>query len=213
MTRHWLYLLLILIVLVLIPFLLWGDRLEAMMVLDPETGRFGGIPMHAGLAGALLIVADIFLPIPKTAVMVGLGILFGPVLGTLYSLAGSMAASLIAYGLGRWLGRPIAERWMAGDFERSERLFRRHGELIVVGSRWIPVLVEVIPVVAGVNRMSIKRFTVAAFIGSVPHCAVFCTLGYLGSDMPVLTLVVSAIAPLLFWFLAVRMGWLKRFEA
>ena len=212
MIRHWLYLLLILVVMVLVPFLLWGDRLEEMMVLDRETGRFGGIPMHAGLAGALLIIADIFLPIPKTAVMVGLGILFGPVIGTLYSLLGSMAASLIAYGLGRWLGRPIAARWMEGDFERGERIFRRHGELIVVASRWMPVLVEVVPVVAGVNRMPLARFTIAAFIGSLPNCAVFAVLGHLGSDMPVLTLVVSAVAPLLLWFLAVRMGWLKRFE-
>lgn len=210
--RRWLLWLALLIVLVIVPFLIWGDELETMMVLDPETGRFGGIPLHAGLAGAILIVADIVLPIPKTAIMVGLGILFGPVVGTLYALAGSMAASIIAYGLGRWLGRPVAERWFDNDFDRSERLFERHGALIVVGSRWMPVLVEVVPIVAGVNRMSFSRFTIAAFIGSLPNCAVFCTLGYLGSDMPVLTLVVSAIAPLVLWFLAVRLGLMKRFE-
>lgn len=210
--RNWILWLALLIVLIIVPFILWGDTLEAMMVLDRETGRFGGIPLHAGLVGILLIIADIFLPIPKTAVMVGLGILFGPLIGTLWSLAGSMAASIIAYALGRWLGRPVAERWFDGDFQRSERLFKRHGELIVVGSRWMPVLVEVVPVVAGVNRMSFSRFSIAAFIGSLPNCAVFATLGYLGSDMPVLTLIVSAIVPLLLWFLAVRMGLLKRLE-
>ena len=212
MDKRWLLWLTLLFVLVIVPFLIWGDELEAMMVLDRETGRFGGIPLHAGLAGALLIIADIVLPIPKTAIMVGLGILFGPVVGTLYALAGSMAASIIAYGLGRWLGRPVVERWFDSDFDRSERLFKRHGALIVVGSRWMPVLVEVVPIVAGVNRMSFARFTIAAFIGSVPNCAVFSTLGYFGSEMPVLTLVVSAIAPLVLWFLAVRLGLMKRFE-
>ena len=66
--------------------------------------------------------------------MAGLGIVYGPVIGTAYALAGSLIASTLAYGIGRYLGRPLVQRWLGGELERGEVLFERHGGWIVAGA-------------------------------------------------------------------------------
>ena len=144
--------------------------------------------------------------------MAGLGILYGPLIGTLYALAGAVLASVLAYGIGLVLGRPLAQRWMGSELERGQRTFARHGGLIVAGSRWMPILSEVIPVVAGVNRMHFPTFAIATVIGSLPHSAVFVTLGHIGSEAPLWTLVISAVIPLALWFVADRAGWTRQLK-
>ncbi|MEM7212334.1 MAG: VTT domain-containing protein [Pseudomonadota bacterium] len=199
-----------LIVLVLVPFVLWGEHLEAILTIDAAQEQFGATGLHGGLTGILLIVADVFLPIPRSAVMSGLGILYGPVMGTVYALIGSLIASTLAYGIGRWLGRPLVQRWMGAELDRGEALFAKHGGWIVAISRWLPVLAEVIPVVAGVNRMSLPVFLLAVLVGALPNCAVFATLGHLGADEPVLTVIISAFIPIALWLLAVWTGLTRR---
>ena len=60
-------------ILVLIPFLIWGDGFEHRLGLAGAIDwlrRYGG---WAWAAGVLLLVSDLFLPIPATAVMAALG--------------------------------------------------------------------------------------------------------------------------------------------
>src|SRR6185369_16459298 len=51
--------------------------------------------------GVLLLVADIWLPIPSSIIMTANGALFGVPLGTLLSITGSVGASLVGFGMGR----------------------------------------------------------------------------------------------------------------
>ena len=74
--------------LVIIPFLIWGDGLEhSLAALDAEQWRkrFGA---WAWAVGIVLLMADLVLPIPATAVMTALGILYGPLLGGLLAAGG-----------------------------------------------------------------------------------------------------------------------------
>ncbi len=209
MSRFWL-IPLILAVFVIVPFAIWGDRIEAMIAVDPESGSLGASGMHAGLAGILLLVSDLFLPIPTTSIIAGLGILYGPLLGTVFALTGAMLAALTGYALGRIAGRPLALRWLGEHLDTGERAFARHGGWIVAASRWMPVLPEVISVSAGISRMPLPAFLLAAFCGALPHCALFAIIGHLGAAAPVWTIAISALIPLVLWFIADRAGWMRK---
>ena len=209
MSRFWLIPVL-LILMVVVPFLLWGEYLESLLTLEGARDVFGSGTMHAGLVGIALLVSDLFLPIPTTSIIAGLGIVYGPFLGTVYAIAGSMLAACVGYWLGRYLGRPFAQRWLGSQLEAGERAFARYGGWIVAASRWMPVLPEVISVCAGISRMPFPAFLVAAFCGSLPHCAVFATIGHLGAGTPVWTVLISALIPIVLWFLAAWAGLTRR---
>lgn len=212
MSRFWLVPL-ILALFVIVPFAIWGERIESMITVNPETGALGTSGIHAGLAGILLLISDLFLPIPTTAILSGLGILYGPLVGTGFGLVGSMLAALVGYGLGRVAGRPLAQRWLGAHLSTGERAFRRHGGWIVAASRWMPVLPEVISVSAGISRMPLFAFLFAAFCGALPHCAVFAIIGHLGAGTPAWTLAFSALIPIILWFIADRAGLMQRLGA
>lgn len=203
MWRFWL-IPLVLAVLVVGPFLIWGDDLVAIFAPGSAGGALDAGGSRVWLVAVGLLVADLFIPIPTTSVVAALGIVYGPVVGAAIGVAGTSLAASIGYGIGRFLGRPIAARFIGDAMAGGERVFRRHGGWIVAGSRWMPVLPEVVSVVAGVSRMRFTAFILSALCGVVPFCAVFATVGHLGAERPVLTLTLSALAPLMLWWIVRR---------
>ena len=201
-----------LIVFVVVPFLIWGDQLAILWMQDPATGELSaGRGVFWAIAIGML-VADIFIPIPTTSVIAALGIVYGPFLGAAIGVVGTMLAALLGWAIGRFLGRPIAAKLIGDAMGGGERTFARYGGWIVALSRWAPVLPEVVSVVAGVSRMKLWPFFLAAACGVIPFCAAFAMVGHLGAGEPIWTLVISAVAPFALWWLARRTGLTKRFE-
>jgi uncharacterized membrane protein YdjX (TVP38/TMEM64 family) len=163
----------------------------------------------AGVAGITLLVADILLPIPSTLVMSALGLTYGPLVGGLYAATGSALAGLIAYGLSRWLGRPLALR-LAGEagLREGEGFFATGGAWLVACSRCLPILPEAVACLAGLNRMPFRTFLLAVLCGSLPMGFVFAAIGALGQDEPAWALALSVVVPALLWLGARR--WMRR---
>ena len=209
MSRFWL-IPLILAVFVIVPFAIWGDTFESFYRMEFHSALRSEPGPLSGLIAIALLVADIVLPIPTTSVISILGIVYGPLIGTGFAVVGSMFAALIGYGLGRIAGRPLALRWLGDHLNTGERAFARHGGWLVAASRWMPVLPEVISVSAGISRMPLPAFLLAAFCGALPHCALFAIIGHLGAAAPVWTIAISALIPLALWFIADRAGWMRK---
>jgi uncharacterized membrane protein YdjX (TVP38/TMEM64 family) len=151
-----------------------------------------------------LLLADLVLPIPATAVMSALGFIYGPLLGGLVGSAGSILAGALGYGLCRAAG-PRAARRLLGEhgLEQGRRLASGTGLWLVVLSRWLPVFPEVVACMAGLTRMPAPTFLAALACGSIPLSFAFAAVGHAGLDHPGLALALSAIAPPALWF-AVR---------
>jgi uncharacterized membrane protein YdjX (TVP38/TMEM64 family) len=197
-------------ILVALPFALWGETVEAWLSIDGATEWMRGYGGWAWAVGLALIAADIFLPIPATAVMAALGVIYGPLAGGALSAFGSIIAGLTGYGLCRLIGPRLAER-LAGarGMSHARRLFDRWGGWLVAASRWLPVLPETVAFLAGLVRMPFWRFTAALICGAVPLGFAYAAIGALGAEAPVLTLAIAALAPLGLWaaarpFLAVK---------
>lgn len=191
-------------VLFLIPFLIWGDALEAMFSEDGAAVWLGRYGLWAWAVGIGLLMADLLLPVPGTVIMSALGFIYGPVVGGLVAATGSFLAGAFGYGLCRLLGRRAALRLLGEkDLARGEQLFSNVGGWLVVLSRWLPLFPEVIACMAGLTRMPAAKFLLALACGSVPLGFAFAAVGHAGLEHPTLAIVLSALLPPLLW-LAVR---------
>lgn len=186
--------------LVLIPFFIWGDQL--MVMFDATAARMWiqNYGPWGWLAVIGVLVSDLFLPIPATGVMSAAGYVYGPWVGGVISCAGSLLAGLLAYVLCRVFGRRAAE-WLAGaeGLNENERLFARSGPWLVILSRWLPVLPEVVACLAGIGRMPLRLFFVALVCGTVPMAFTYAAVGSLFDSEPGWALALSIILPVLLW--------------
>lgn len=194
---------------ILVPFALWGEHFDAVFSLEGSKAWISQHGSWAWLAGILLLVSDIVLPVPSTVVMSAMGLIYGWFVGGLLASAGSFLAGLTAYFACRWLGRPAA-LWLAGEesLRRGEELFSRRGGWLVALSRWMPVLPEAIACLAGLVKMNLRTYLISLTCGSLPVGFAFAAIGALGKTSPEVAVLLSAVLPIMLWFGAQR--WLKR---
>lgn len=150
-------------------------------------------------AGIALIWADLVLPIPQTAVIAALGIIYGTLIGGLLGSLGLITGGLLGYGLMLTSARRFAQRFAGpGSLRRMESLFDRGGAWAIVLTRSLPYSIpEVMVFLAGLAGMPMRKFIAALTIGSVPTAFAFAGIGAGWADQPILALVVSYVLPIL----------------
>jgi len=103
----------------------------------------------------------------------------------LVSTFANLTGSIIAYEIGKYLGRGFIERY--GKYvllnmkhvELVERWFDRYGSLTVLFSRMLPVVRTVNALPAGIGKMNFPKFCLYTFIGSIPWNLALVFVGYL----------------------------------
>ena len=78
---------------VLIPFAIWGEALTETFSQEGSVAWLESYGNWAIFMGIVLLISDLFLPIPATVVMAALGFLYGPFWGGIISSAGSWVRS------------------------------------------------------------------------------------------------------------------------
>src|ERR1700675_3224663 len=132
-----------------------------------------------GYAGIVLLMAieSACIPLPSEIIMPFSGYLVYTGRFNLWAVGvagafGCVLGSLVAYWVGMYGGRPLIEKYgkyvliSHHDLDLADRWFARFGEIIVFGSRLLPVIRTFIAFPAGVARMNLKRFIVYTFLGS-----------------------------------------------
>ena len=187
----------------MIPFLIWEEFFTTMFSGEELVAWLRARGPFGWLAGILLLVGDLFLPIPGTAVMAGLGYIYGTWVGGIVSAAGSFLAGMLGYGLCRGFGQGIAHK-LAGaeDLAKGERLFARSGGWMVALSRCLPLLPEVIACLAGLARMPLGKFSLALACGAIPVGFIFAGIGKLGEQSPALAIGLSVVIPPVLWLIS-----------
>jgi uncharacterized membrane protein YdjX (TVP38/TMEM64 family) len=149
--------------------------------------------------GIALIWADLVLPIPQTAVIAALGIIYGTLLGGLLGSVGLITGGLLGYGLMFTSARRFAQRFAgARSLRKMEGLFDRGGVWAIVLTRSLPYSIpEAMALLAGLAAMPVPKFTAALTIGSVPTAFAFAAIGAGWADQPILALAVSYVLPIL----------------
>ena len=199
--RRFLFLMILLGLLVLVPFAIWGEGMETLWTVA-ELESFGH---WAWLVGMALLVSDLVVPLPSTVVMSALGYVYGIAVGGLFAFLGAMGSALLGYGLSRWIGESVAVRLTGKEgLEAGRDLFTRYGAWVVALSRCLPVMAEVMACLAGMTRMPWRRFVLASMAGCLPMGFAFAAVGHLGADSPGVAMAVSLLAPPVLWWFARR---------
>jgi uncharacterized membrane protein YdjX (TVP38/TMEM64 family) len=181
-------------------YLAWGERFEELLAGEAARSRLDSFGPWTPAAAILLMVSDVVLPIPTTAVIAALGMLYGPWVGGLIGAAGSFLAGAAGYGLCRVLGERAA-RFLLGSaaFERARGFFGTAGGWLVALSRWMIILPEMVSCLAGLARMPAGRYFAALACGSMPLGFAYGAIGAYGNQRPLLALAASAAVPVLLW--------------
>lgn len=199
---------LVMVALVVLPFVLFGEPLEQLarsVIADPSSR------LMAGLAGALLLAADIVLPVPSTIVISGLGALLGGLAATLLATVGLTLGCAAGYGLGRRLGHDFAERAMgAADFAFLSDRLDRYGVLILALCRPVPVLAEASVIAAGVAGLSAGKVLTVTTLANIGFAAVYAALGAAADTGAGLLTAVGASIGVPLAGLLVAQAWKRR---
>lgn len=141
----------------------------------------------AGGAGWLVFVLGYSLlalvPAPKGAMTALGGLFFGWVTGAALALAGALIGAVLAFEIGRRLGREAVDRLLRGRLARVDGLLDRHGFGAVVAVRLVPVLpYTVVNYASGVTRLRRRDYVLGTALGMVPGSLAYSALGAWGTD-------------------------------
>ena len=157
---------------------------------------------YIGIAVLIGLINLHLLPVPTQLVLCLVGFLVGQgqfafVLVLLASTVGAVAASLVLYYLGAWIGEEklhqIVKRFerfkllFVADLERASAVFSRHGGKAILVGHLFPGVGAMISIPAGIKRMSLfGRFMIYTILGCLVWNGGFIFLGLmLGSNWPV----------------------------
>jgi uncharacterized membrane protein YdjX (TVP38/TMEM64 family) len=173
----------------LVPFLVFGTRLDHLVAdwLDPRPTAFWLATAEIGI-----LAIDFLLPVPSSVVATlggaELGLLTGTLCGWLGMTAGAAA--------GWWLGRVAGGRSLAGlaaeerlALERQRELL---GPLLVVVSRPLPLVAEAAAILAGSTAMPLAKFLPAAAAGNLAVAFAWSLAGAVGARADAMQWVLLA---------------------
>jgi membrane protein DedA with SNARE-associated domain len=142
-----------------------------------------GVISTMGYSGIVLLMAieSACIPLPSEIIMPFAGFLVykGELVLWLVALAGAVGCvvgSIPAYYVGMLGGRPLVEKYgkyillSKHDLDLADRLFAKHGEIIIFVARMLPAVRTFIAFPAGVVRMNMSKFIIYTFVGSFIWC-------------------------------------------
>jgi phospholipase D1/2 len=123
----------------------------------------------APLAVLAAYVVGSLVVIPLTLMIAATVLVFGPLLGGVYAMTGSVLAAAVTYGLGRMFGRETVRRFAGSRLDRLSRALGRRGILAVVTVRILPVApFTVVNLAAGASHIALRDFVLGTVIGLAP---------------------------------------------
>jgi len=180
-----------------------AEALGVPLLTDPMPALKAAGPL-AGVIGVALLIADVVLPVPSSLVMIAHGALFGVWIGTLLSMIGSVGCSLAGFAMGR-AGRDTVRRFVTdAEYARASRLLDRWGMAGIVATRPVPILAEVMSIIAGTTpAMSWWQITISSIAGCLPPAIAYAIAGHMATKTIGAIWVFSALmlmSATMWWF-------------
>lgn len=191
----------------------WWLQHPEINLFTPDS--FRQLVKSLGLLGPLVYISVLALsvvisPVPSAPLAVVAGAIWGSTLAGIYSVIGGFIGSLIAYFLGRTLGRSAVK----GLTGKAIYFSKRRGEVylgwLIFITRLLPVLsFDLISYGAGITGISLPIYATATLLGMIPSTFL---LTYMGSAFTVQMPVAVALA-VIFLIVLIALPWgIKRYN-
>jgi uncharacterized membrane protein YdjX (TVP38/TMEM64 family) len=146
-----------------------------------------------------LLAADIFLPVPSSAVITYGGGKLGIAVGAVVAWIGLSLGSIAGFWLARIFGHALVARLCEpADMARLNHFTQHHGVSALVLTRALPILAEACVLLLGASRQSWGQFLPALLISNALLALVYAACGQYfrdGSAFPI-AIVASGALPL-----------------
>jgi uncharacterized membrane protein YdjX (TVP38/TMEM64 family) len=116
--------------------------------------------------------------IPGAVMTIAAGLAFGMWWGAIWSLVGANAGAIVAFGAGRFLGRPFVERTMGVRLRQLLNRLERNGFYLTLYLRLVPLIpYNAFNLLAGASPIRFKDYLWASVVGMIPGTVLFALLG------------------------------------
>ncbi len=171
-----------------------------------ERGPLGVVVFILAMAASVL-----FAPVPNAPIFIVAGLAWGPVLGTVYCMAGLTLGSAAAFWVSRRFGRRHLPKLIGKkSAARLDGLVEDMGAKVVFWTRIMPgVNFDWISFVAGMTSVPFRTFILFSFLGMIPPTAITVAMGDQLGRNPLISIALGGI-----WVLAILASgayfWLRR---
>jgi len=141
----------------------------------------------AGIAGPILfmllyIIGTVFF-FPGSILTLAGGALFGPLLGSLYSLTAATIGGTISFLMARYLASDWVSRQSGGRLKQIIEGVENEGWRFVAFVRLVPLFpFNLLNYALGLTKIKLGHYVLASFVCMLPGAVAFTYLGYVGSE-------------------------------
>lgn len=130
-------------------------------------------PFKEGLTGFLAVIgiytAGSILMIPLTLMIVLTALVFGPLTGFLYAMAGSIISAYFTFLIGKFLWRDAIRKIVGDKLNALNSKLKKQSILVIAALRIVPVApFTVVNMVAGSSRIKLQIYMSGTVIGMIP---------------------------------------------
>lgn len=119
------------------------------------------------ILGAYLVGSVLLIPI--TALIMATALVFGPLLGCVYSLAGCAIGAVMTYAIGYFLGGDFVQRMTGSRWAHFQRKLDQAGTMAVATMRLLPVApFTIVNIISGAFKVPFRQYILGSLIGLMP---------------------------------------------
>ncbi|MBP2626424.1 MAG: associated protein [Firmicutes bacterium] len=128
---------------------------------------------------ALMVIQSLVPIVPGIVITITNAWIFGWQYGALYSWIGALLGAILDFGVARWYGRLVVERFINIKYLTMTDMFLdKYGLLAVFVTRLTPIIpFKVVSYGAGLTIMPLWKFVIATAIGQAPATIMYSILG------------------------------------
>jgi phospholipase D1/2 len=140
----------------------------ALETLARTVERVEASPVTPLIVLAAYVLAGV-LVIPVVIMIILTALAFGPFMGALYAIGGTLLSAAVTYAIGRRLGRDTVRRLAGWRLNRITKRLGSKGILAIVAVRLLPMgPFSIVNAVAGSSRIGLREFLLGTAVGMFP---------------------------------------------
>jgi len=138
---------------------------------------FGG--WAVAMSFFLMLLANIFPPIPTFLVTLSNAVVFGWWQGAIISWVSAMVGASLCFIIARFLGRDVVAKFASkGILKQVDTFFDRHGRNAVLICRLLPFMpFAIVSYAAGLTKIKFAGFILATGLGQTPATVIYSYVG------------------------------------
>ncbi len=191
--------------LVFVVFLVKYFHLESYLNISFLKEKISGFGMFAPLMYVFVYMVATVLFLPGSTITIAGGILFGSLLGTLYTIFGATLGAVIAFLFARYLGESFVESLLKNKFQKLmeyDKKLQKNGFLVVLFLRLVPLFpFNALNFGLGLTLVKLKDYFWGTFLGIIPGTFAFAYFGSSLASMDIKSIIFAVLILTVFSFI------------